>query len=73
MYGMIKSARFKYAKKLQSKANAKSLYLFVEFESEEAINTVSRMMFKNRLNFVRKSYRAGTNTFVAIRRSKRKI
>ena len=46
--------------------------MFVEFEHEKSIALVSRSIYKRRLCFSRKCYLAGSNTFVAIRRSKRK-
>lgn len=71
--GLIKTPiRFRVGKKIQGKTNAKSIYMLVEFENESNIHRVNKMVYKRRLAFSRKCYLAGTNTFVAIRRSKRK-
>lgn len=71
--GLVKEPiRFKVGKKIPGKTNNKSIYMFVEFENEKSIHRVNKMVYKRRINFSRKCYLAGTNTFVAIRRSKRK-
>jgi hypothetical protein len=64
--------RLKNAKKLQVKSNARSIYLFIEFENESDSNRVTALIRKRKLTVSAKSYVAGSNTFVAIRRSKRK-
>ena len=69
--GLIKSMRLKNAKKLQAKTTARSIYLFVEFENESDSNRVAAHIRKRKLTVSSKSYVAGSNTFMAIRRSKR--
>ena len=70
--GLVKSLRLKDAKKLQVKTTARNKYLFVEFENAEDSERVAQLMRKKKINVSAKSYVAGSNTFVAIRRSKRK-
>lgn len=70
--GLIKSFRLKNAKKIQVKTNARSQYLFVEFENEADCNKVTALIRKRKLGVSAKSYVAGSNTFVVVRRSKRK-
>jgi len=77
--GLVKAPlRFRVAKKVRGKTTNKSVYMFVEFEggddNEESasIAKVTKAVFKGRLSLSRKCYRVGTNTFVVIRRSKRK-
>lgn len=70
--GLVKSLRLKDAKKLQVKTTARNKYLFVEFENAEDSERVAQLMRKRKIYVSAKSYVAGSNTFVAIRRSKRK-
>ena len=70
--GLIKSLRVKNGKKLQVKSNSRNSYLFVEFENEADSNKVAALMRKRKNTVSAKSYVAGSNTFVVIRRSKRK-
>ena len=70
--GLIKNMRFKYGKKLQVKTTTKNVYMFVEFENEKDSNRVQTLLRKRKLNVSKKAYLAGSNTFIAIKRSKRK-
>jgi len=56
----VKDIRVKVGKKIPGKTNAKSIYMFVEFEQEENVERASRMVYKGRLNFSRKAYLCGT-------------
>mmetsp|Transcript_34673 Transcript_34673/g.53120 ORF Transcript_34673/g.53120 Transcript_34673/m.53120 type:complete len:289 (-) Transcript_34673:29-895(-) len=66
--------RLRIAKKIGVKTNPKSIYLFVEFENQKSVEIakVTKLVHKGKINISRKAYLAGTNTFVAIRRSKRR-
>lgn len=64
--------RFKDAKKIRGKTSRSNAYMFVEFEDEASIVKVTKLVSTGKLNFARKCFRAGTNTFVQIRRSVRK-
>jgi len=70
--GLVKDIRVKLGKKIPGKTNAKSIYMFVEFEQEENVERASRMVYKGRLNFSKKAYLCGTQTYALIRRSKKK-
>lgn len=70
--GLIKSLRFMKGKKVNGKQSPSSFYLFVEFENEKQLGKVARLIYKNKICITKKGYLAGSNTFVQIRRSKRK-
>lgn len=70
--GLIKSIRIRKGKKINGKLTPSSNYIFVEFENEKQMGKVARLMYKGRINITRKGYLAGSNTFVQIRRSKRR-
>ena len=70
--GLIKNMRFKCGNKLQVKTTTKNVYMFVEFENEKDSNRVQTLLRKRKLNVSKKAYLAGSNTFIANKRSKRK-
>lgn len=71
--GLVKKpVRFREGKKIAGKSNAKNMYMFVEFEDIQSVPIFTKLINKGSISYLRKSYRAGTNTYVHIRRSKRK-
>ena len=71
-FGLIKRpVRYREGKKLDGKNGAKNIYMFVEFEDTASVELYTKMVNRGRMNYVRKAFRSGTNTYVHIRRSKR--
>jgi len=57
---MIKSIRVKTGKKIRGKTNAKSVYMFVEYENADSVNKAIRQINKGRMPFSKKAYLCGT-------------
>ena len=74
--GLIKSMRVRFGRKIGNKMSPVNAYMLVEVESEKSIAKVISMLAKGKFMKHRKltyrCYKAGTNTYVQIRRSKMK-
>jgi len=69
---MKRPLRVKFGRKIDKKNTAINCYMFAEFENEASIANVISLMGKGKMLYGCKSYKAGTNTYVQIRRSKTK-
>ena len=61
--------RYRKAQKIAVKKSETNQYMFVEFESEDGVHNVTRLVGKKSYSFVKKAYIAGSNTFVRQHRS----
>ena len=65
--------RFKIGRKVRGKTSQNNAYMFVEYESDKSmkINPIGSGIRKGAFPYTRVAFKAGTNTFVQIRKSKR--
>lgn len=68
---MKRPLRVKFGRKIDKKNTMVNCYMFAEFESEASIANVISLVGKGKLLSGVKAYKAGTNTYVQIRRSRR--
>jgi hypothetical protein len=71
--GLFKTPmRFKNAKKIPGRLGRPNVYMLVEFEDEASVANVTKMVSGGKFALARKCFRAGTNTYVQVKRSTRK-
>ena len=67
--------RFRTGKQIKGKSTTKNTYMIIEFENEQAVDSgITRQINQGKVGVLglgTKAYKAGTNTFVQIRKSKR--